>query len=683
MTRSLSILIRTVLALTLLLAALLVLVATFDWNRIKPALNERVAAELGRPFAIEGDLRVIWQREEGEGGWRAPLPWPRFVAEQLHLGNPEWAKGGDFLSLERVEFRVAPLPLLWRQLSIPRIDLGAPRASVRRLADGRNNWTFELPAKPEGEEGKASSWTLDIGTIGFDKGQVQVDDAQTRTRLDILVDPLGKPIPFSDLLPAKGAKPGNVSAQDYAFGWRAKGSYRGQPLDGSGKLGGLLALQNADLPFPMQADIKAGDTRIALLGTLTDPRRLGALDLRLQLSGKSLAQLYPLTGVTLPETPAYSTDGRLLAKLHEPGGAEFRYQGFNGRIGGSDIHGDLTYVARQPRPKLSGSLTSEQLRFVDLGPLIGADSRAGQQARGVSSRQPTDKVLPVEEFRTERWRVMDADVSFTGKRIQHSEKLPVTDLATHLVLDDGVLNLEPLRFGVAGGSLEATIRLDGRRTPLAGKARLDARHFKLKELFPSVQAMRNSLGELNGKADLSGTGNSVAALLGSANGDLQMLVNDGTISRNLMEIAGLNVGNYLVGRLFGDEEVKINCAAADLGLKDGLVTPRLFVFDTENALVHIDGSANLRSERLDLSVNPESKGMRVFSLRSPLYVRGTFKNPQAGVQTVPLMVRGAGMLALGVAVAPAAALLALVAPAGGGGEDGHACAPLLQKLGRR
>lgn len=679
MTRGLRFLARTVLALVLLLAALLVLVATFDWNRIKPALNERASAELGREFAIEGDLRVIWQREEGEGGWRALVPWPHFAAEKLRLGNPQWAKGGDFVSLERVEFRIAPLPLLWRQLSIPRIELGGPRASVRRLADGRNNWTFELPAKPEGEAQQPSGWTLDIGTIGFDKGQVQVDDAQTGTRLDLLIDPLGKPIPFSELLPAKGARPATVSAQDYAFGWQAKGSYKGQPLDGKGKVGGLLALQNADLPFPLQADIRAGDTRIVLLGTLTDPRELGALDLRLQLSGKSLAQLYPLTGVTLPETPAYSTDGRLVASLNEPGGARFHYQGFNGRIGGSDIHGDLTYAASQPRPKLSGTLTSEQLRFADLAPLIGADSSAGQKARGVATRQPADKVLPVEAFRTERWRTMDADVRFTGKRIQHSEKLPVTDLSTHVLLDDGQLSLDPLRFGVAGGDLDAVVRLDGRRAPLTGRARLTARHFKLKELFPNVQAMRNSLGELNGTADLSGTGNSVAALLGTANGNLQMLVNDGTISRNLMEIAGLNVGNYVVGRLFGDEEVKINCAAADLGLKDGLMTPRLFVFDTENALVQIDGNANFRNERLDLSVTPESKGVRLFSLRSPLYVRGTFKNPQAGVQTVPLMVRGAGMLALGVAVAPAAALLALVAPAAGG-EEGNACAPLLQQM---
>ena len=225
--------------------------------------------------------------------------------------------------------------------------------------------------------------------------------------------------------------------------------------------------------------------------------------------------------------------------------------------------------------------------------------------------------------------------------------------------------------------------LDGRQVPLRGQARLDARRFKLKALFPKVQAMGNSLGELNGKADIRGTGNSVAALLGSASGDVQVLVNDGTISRNLLEIAGLNLGNYLMGRLFGDDEVAIHCAAADLGLKDGLMTPRLFVFDTENAVVQVDGTANFRNERLDLSITPDAKGLRVFSLRSPLYVRGTFKHPEAGVQTVPLVVRGAGMLALGVAVAPAAGLLALVAPAAGGGEQGNACASLLKRMDKR
>ena len=678
MTRTSKILAWSFASLVVLLAALVLVIAFFDWNRIKPALNAKVSEELHRPFAINGNLAVVWQREQQEGGWRGWVPWPHVVAEDLTLGNPDWSKSPQMATLERVELRISPLALLARRVAIPRIDLTGPNANLQRLADGRANWTFQFD--PKDPDAEPSSWTVDIGAIGFDKGHVTLDDQTLKTRLDLVIELLGKPVPFSDIVgekTASKARDQGALPQDYAFAFKVDGQYQGQGLSGSGKVGGLLALQDATQPFPLQAQAKIAETRIELAGTLTDPKNLGALDLRLKLAGSNLAHLYPLTGVTLPDSPPYATDGHLVAKLHEPGGALFRYEAFNGRIGDSDIHGDLAYAAGEPRPKLSGALVSDQLLFSDLAPLIGADSNTEQKARGAASKQPSDKVLPVEAFRTERWSAMDADVEFTGKRIVHSEQLPFNDLYTHLVLTDGQLSLEPLRFGVAGGRLDAQIRLNGHTQPLEGRARLTARGFKLKQLFPGFEPMKTSFGELNGDADIAGRGNSVAALLGTSNGTLKMLINDGAISRELMELAGLNVGNYVVGKIFGDKEVKINCAAADFDIKSGLATTRLFVFDTENAIIYVDGTANMATEQLDLTVTPESKGWRLISLRSPLYVRGPFAKPSAGVKAVPLMLRGAGMVALGVIAAPAAGLLALVAPSGG---EPNQCAPLLEQM---
>nr|WP_314483071.1 AsmA family protein [uncultured Pseudomonas sp.] len=675
MTRPARIILWTLTTLLTLLAVLIVVIATFDWNRVKPLLNEKVSEALHRPFAINGNLAVHWRTEPEEGGWRAWVPWPHFTAEDLTLGNPDWLKEPQMVALERVEFRLSPLPLLFHQVNIPRINLTKPTASLTRLADGRANWNFDFGPKDENEE--PSKWQMDIGAIGFDQGNVSFDDQTLKARMKVQIDPLGKPIPFSDIV-GKATAEKTAPAQDYAFGLKVEGRYKDQPVSGTGKIGGLLALKESNQPFPLQADVRIADTHVVLAGTLTDPLNLGALDLRLRLSGASLGNLYPLTGVTLPDTPAYSTDGHLSANLHAAQGATFEYQGFNGKIGDSDIHGDLAYVASKPRPKLTGKLVSNQLLFKDLAPLIGADSNAEQKARGGASKQPSDKVLPVEEFRTDRWRAMDADVTFAGKRIVHSEQLPFNDLSAHVILEDGLLRLEPLRFGVAGGNLASQIRLDGRDVPLQGRARLTARGFKLKQLFPSFAPMQSSFGELNGDADITGRGNSVAALLGTASGDLRMLVNDGAISRSLMEIAGLNVGNYIVDKLFGDEDVKINCAAADVGIKDGLASTRLFIFDTENAIIYINGTANFASERLDLKITPESKGLRLFSLRSPLYVRGAFAKPSAGVQAVPLALRGAGMVALGVVAGPAAGLLALVAPSSG--DDPNQCTPLLQQM---
>ncbi|HID8926461.1 TPA: HAMP domain-containing protein [Klebsiella pneumoniae] len=95
------------------------------------------------------------------------------------------------------------------------------------------------------------------------------------------------------------------------------------------------------------------------------------------------------------------------------------------------------------------------------------------------------------------------------------------------------------------------------------------------------------------------------------------------------------------------------------------------------ALINVTGTASFASEQLDLTIDPESKGFRVITLRSPLYVRGTFKSPQAGVKAGPLIVRGAVAAALATLVTPAAALLALISPAEG---DSNQCRTILSQM---
>jgi uncharacterized protein involved in outer membrane biogenesis len=58
-------------------------------------------------------------------------------------------------------------------------------------------------------------------------------------------------------------------------------------------------------------------------------------------------------------------------------------------------------------------------------------------------------------------------------------------------------------------------------------------------------------------------------------------------------------------------------------------------------------------------------------------VRGTFKNPDAGVKPGPLIARGAAAVALGAIVAPAAALLALISPSD---NESNQCSTILQKI---
>lgn len=670
-----------VILLLVLIVAVFILIATFDWNRLKPTINDKVSQAIGRSFAINGDLSVHWQREPTDTGLAAYVPWPEFVARDIRVANPTWAKQPWFAQLDALRFRLSPLPLLAHRIVIPTLQLVHPVIDLERDKQSRATWTFTLPPSTE-----PSPWKLELGAIGFDRGNIALDDVISRATLQIGIEPLQQAIPYDQIVAQQSSDARNqasktvgagaqktlaatkkgdasntapASGTAYQFSWKASGNYQGLPLQGSGKTGGVLAVQETDRPFPIQADVHIGDSHIALVGTLTDPVHLAALDVQLWFSGTSMAKLYALTGVTLPDTPPYATEGHLKAELHS-NGSDFSYQNFRGKVGGSDIGGNLDFTTTAPRPKLTGTLKSQLLQFADLAPLIGADSSTEKQQRGDTTPQPADKVLPVEPFRTERWKAMDADVTFSAARIVREKELPIDALNVHLVMNNGVLQLDPLSLGLAGGTITSAIHLDGSRQPMQGSLKLSARHLKLKQLFPTFQAMSTSLGEINGDAALQTHGNSVAALLGNASGEIKLLMNDGAISKTLLETAGLNIGNVVIGKLFGDKTEKINCAASDLTANNGLFKTQLFVFDTEDAVINVEGTVNFASEQLNLDVKPHSKGIRLFSLRSPLYIKGTFKHPDIGVYTGTMLLRGGAMVALAVFATPAAALLPLI-----------------------
>lgn len=688
-----------------LIALLVVVILTFDWNRIKPWLNDRVSEAIGRPFAINGDLTVTWRRGEGEKGWRTLVPWPRLSARDITVGNPDWAEQPNMATVRELIFVLRPLPLLANEIAVPTIVIDSPAVWLERLADSRNNWTFDTGPK----EG-TSKWQLDVGEVVLARGNLALTDQLKKISLQAELDTIGNaPLydkardgalvePQASAVPPgppgsaaqaasapraggpASAAPANGGDGRYGVRWKATGRYNEATINASGKAGTVLSLRNTDVPFPIQADVRVGTTRAQIEGTVTNPAHLAALDVHLTLAGDSMARLYALTGVVLPSTPPYQTRGRLMATLRKEGSI-YEYQKFTGRVGGSDLSGTLTFTKRDPRPLLAGNLVSNQLRFVDLAPLIGADAKPGRPAKDSPVAQPADKALPVAPFRTERWDEIDADVHFTGKRIIRDADLPITDLVTHLKLQDGVLLLDPLNFGVAGGNLVSTVRLDGKREPMGAMVDLTARRMKLKQLFPTFDLMRASIGELNGSAKLSATGNSVAALMGSSNGEARLLVENGTVSKFLLEAIGLNVGSLVVSKLFGDKPVQINCGVSDFAMTDGVARARTFVLDTQDAVIETTGGIDLRSERLALTIHPDSKGLRIFSLRSPLYVGGTMKNPRVSPDIGVLALRAGGALSLALLAPVATAVLPLI-DLSPGGEDTQ-CARLLAELRKR
>jgi len=633
-------------------AVALVILLNYDWNRARPWLGARASEALQRPVELRGNLSLTWQKQPlpaQERSWRDHIPWPHLVAQDVHVGNPAGLPRGDTASAQTLGFSLSPFALLGRKISIPELRFDQPQLDLLRQADGRNNWT--LPKRPPSE------WRMELDRVVFTRGTIKLDDAQQNIAATAHVDTLD-------------------NDPHYGVGWTLEGKWNNQDITGKGKTGAVLALRETSQPFPIQADAKVGLVSVAAEGTLTNPAQLAAIDLKLKVAGASAARLYALTGLLLPETPPFTTSGRLNGHLAE-GASQWTYEKFTGRVGDSDISGTLSYQQRKPRGLLTGAVQSRLLQFADLGPLIGADSNARKEQRGVAAVQPAGKLLPVETFKTERWTALDADVSFHAERIVRTKELPLSKLKTEFHLKDGVLRLTPLNFDFAGGQVASKATLDG-SSGQAVAATLDAtaRHIKLKQLMPKLPDLKQAtIGEINADAKLTAKGNSVATMLAHSNGELKTLVNDGTVSKLLLEQMGLNIGNIVLTKLFGDKPVHLNCLAGDFGVRDGLAQTQYLIADTDDAVVRVNGNVNLASEKIDLTLKPETKGLRIISLRAPIYVRGTLKQPDVDIDKGVIAMRAGGALALGAIAAPVAALAPLISAGGPG--DNNQCAALL------
>jgi uncharacterized protein involved in outer membrane biogenesis len=258
---------------------------------------------------------------------------------------------------------------------------------------------------------------------------------------------------------------------------------------------------------------------------------------------------------------------------------------------------------------------------------------------------------------------MDADVRLEARQID-AGKLPVESLEAQVELDDGVLRVSPLQVGLADGDVSGSIRLDARRDPITTATDLEARGIDLPQLFPGINP--DSVGRIGGNVQLQGDGNSVAAMLTTADGDVGFVMGPGRISNLLLELAGLDIAEALRFLLDEDRTVPVRCAYTDLAVSDGVARTRALAFDTTDTVIVGEGTVSLRNEELDLELDPMPKDVSPVSLRGPLEIGGSFKDPSFQPKAGPLTARVAAAAVL-FAIAPPAALLALIET--GPGED--------------
>ena len=487
---------------------------------------------------------------------------------------------------------------------------------------------------------------------------------------------------------AAGGGPTTVESVRLAPGERglrlkATGQYRQLPVRIDLSTAGVLAFLGKDAEAqsqPLSLRAVVGRAEGAFDGTTRDPLHFTGLKGRFRLTGQSLANAGDALGITLPTTPPFTTHGTLV-KDADVWKAVFEAAS----IGSSRLNGAFTYDKRPKVPLLSGRLGGSRLVLADLGPAVGTPPPGSGAAKAAAAHD--GRVIPDKRFDLPSLRAMNANVVVDIGTFDPGTDIlePLHPARAHLLLADGVLTIADFVGATAQGRLEGYVQLDGRTDKALWTADLRLLGVNLAQWL-RLKRSGNAPPYLSGKLDalvkVKGAGRSTAEILGTLAGDLRMHMREAAVSHVAVEVGGMDIAQALGVLVKGDDALPILCNVADLDIAQGVATPKVFVVNTRDSTIWIDGTVSLRDETLDLRAVVSPKDFSPMSLRTPIHVKGTFAQPRVSLEIGKLAGKAgaAGLLAL---LNPLAALIPFIDPGAQAkaAENDAECANLVRSLG--
>jgi uncharacterized protein involved in outer membrane biogenesis len=628
---------------------LVLFLALFDWGRLRGPLARIASADLHRNVQIDHLSVHLWQRT------------PEATIDGLRVSNPSWAPG-NMVDIGSITLAIEPWRLLTGHLVLARLQIDHPQVVLLRDADNRANWDFssdQVKKKPDKPDKPGPPAQLPaIHQFTMNGGTLKVDDKIRKLSFD-----------------------GGVSADDagarsgrQAFELKGHGELNGKAFDLTFGGSSLFNVQ-LDKPYDYDAHIHAGPLQASAKGSIDKPFDLGHLNANVDFKGENLASLYYLTGLSLPFTPPFHLSGDLRRD-----GMIFRLQELQGTVGDSDLHGEMRVDASGVRPKLTANLVSHALDLGDLAPSVGAgvpnDPANAKADTEAPKSNATDKLLPTYQFDFDRLRSMDATVELRADSVK-TQKLPITGVDLKLVLEQGVLTLNPADLTLPQGKLGGAIRINANAQNGGAETSIDMRLTDVKlAQFKSAKMTEAPLeGDLLSRVLLEGHGNSVHDIFASSNGEMVAVIPHGEMRQAFAEFTGINAARGLGLLLSGSQkEDGIRCAIAVFTVDHGKATAEPLVFDTDTVDVTGSGGFDFNSEAVDISLKGKSKKFDPIHVRAPITIRGTLDKPSIGLDAKTLAAQGGVAAALGVLATPAAAVIAFIDPGLSKNQD---CAKLM------
>ncbi|MDP3740073.1 MAG: AsmA family protein, partial [Hyphomonadaceae bacterium] len=353
----------------------------------------------------------------------------------------------------------------------------------------------------------------------------------------------------------------------------------------------------------------------------------GSLDGMVTAKGENLKDLAEIVGASAPDTPPFDVNGVL--RMRE---RTWSVSSIDGRMGDSDIGGDVAIDLKPKKPFLTVALKSNKLDFDDMGVVFGIPVGTGkgettneEQRDAKAKFDRSARLIPDTKIDFARLAAVNADISFEAPKVIDAP-MAINAMTFKGTLRDQVLDFK--RFVVRTGStgdLDAKVHIDARSDPAKTKAT-----GKLDKL-PITRIINTSLvrGTLNGAFSLNMTGSGFREAFGSATGEAGIWSTNSEVAKIATEAAGLDLGEIALLLIKNDDRdyLKSRCLAGNLSFRNGVATIKPAVIDNEDSLIYATGGFNLKTERLDIEVGAKPHDVSIGKVFGDIKVEGTMRNP--------------------------------------------------------
>lgn len=597
-------------------------VKNFDLNRYKSTISEIVETQLGRKFSINGEASIGISLV------------PTLILEDVQLANAPWASHPQMVTVQKLELKFALIPLFKKQIVVDKAVLINPEVYLEIYKSGEPNWDFPAFRKiPTATVYESSGFIIKSAlaqeilavddapkttnleafagfaakSVVIENGIVQYNNQQDNSKVDLQIKKLSLAVPDID-------DPINADFDVV---------YNGQNINAKTTMGSLNDLMETTKPYPVILNGSAYGLNVDLNGSV--------VDLFNQMSYAAEANIYnPAGNLDAPEiTLKARVDGNLKQVA---------------------VNISLLNIVENV---ITGKV---KVNFAGKIPVINADFKSNKiNLLTLQSNRPTafnmsdllmntaqaTSLVPATVVPYADLKGINANANITIGTLIIDEGMTAKDVLATANLNNGILNVSPLRLKFGGGEIDAQLKVNANTQSVGIKA--VSKNILLQNLHKEFLVTGpGDFGVLNGGktdiyVDLIMNGGTYRQLVDSSQGQMVAVLNQSIVQTGKLDFMS---GNFITEVLntinFSSKKARdldLRCAVVRADLGSGRATfPKGIAISSPQLSLVSNGYINLENDKLDFSIHPFSGKVVdtnvAQALSSFFKVKGTISNPK-------------------------------------------------------